>query len=118
MFSRYLLYFIIGGTVTAVIVALEQSNHRLLSGLAALVPIFTLVAYVFIGESRGGVAVGQHAALVLFGTLAAWVPYMLTVILMAPKVGPQKAVALALAVFFVTASGYLGLVGKYGWFQK
>ena len=49
--SNLLIYFVTGGVFTTVIVALEESGHRTLSGLATLVPVFTLVAYVFIGES-------------------------------------------------------------------
>ena len=34
---------------------------RTLSELATLIPVFTLVAYFFIGQTKGGQAVGQHA---------------------------------------------------------
>ena len=108
------LYFFVGGTVTTVIVTLEQSGMRILSGLATLVPVFTLVAYLFIGESRGGAAVGQHAWLVLIGTLVSWVPYMVTVALLAPKVGPNRAIGTGLAVFFVLATSYLLIVQRFG----
>ncbi len=52
--------FILGGSMTAAIVGLEESGHRILSGFATLVPVFTLVSYVFIGDSRGGAAVSAH----------------------------------------------------------
>lgn len=112
-----LIYFLTGGLVTTAIVALENSDSRLLSGFATLMPVFTLVAYIFIGDSRGGVAVAQHAWLVLCGTLVAWVPYMLVVALSAPKIGAQKAILYGLAVFFVLAAIYLWVVGKFGWFR-
>ncbi len=111
------LYFVVGGAVTTVIVTLEQSGLRILSGLATLVPVFTLVAYLFIGETRGGMAVSQHAWLVLSGTLISWVPYMVTVALLAPKVGPNKAIGSGLAVFFVLATGYLLIVQRLGLFR-
>lgn len=110
-------YFLVGGTVTSVIVALEQSDHRLLSGLATLVPVFTVVAYVFIGDSRGGVAVSQHAWLVLVGTLVSWVPYMAAVALLAPRMGPHKAIPIGLCLFFALALAYLGVVNRYGLFR-
>lgn len=75
--KSYLIYFLTGGIVTVIIVALEESGFRLLSGFATLMPIFTLVAYFFIGESKGGLAVGQHAWFVLIGTIVSWVPYMI-----------------------------------------
>lgn len=112
----YLVYFFAGGIVTTAIIALENGNSRLLSGFATLVPVFTLVAYFFIGESKGGVAVSQHAWLVLIGTLVAWVPYMVAVAMLAPKIGTQKAILVGLIVFFILAVIYLALVGRFGWF--
>lgn len=115
--KSYFVYFLAGGIVTTLIVAFEQNNNRLLSGLATLVPVFTVVAYVFIGESQGGAAVSQHAWLVLFGTLASWVPYMITIAILAPKLGSQKAVLLGLVVFLICALAYLGIVWRLKLFQ-
>lgn len=111
------IYFLTGGIVTVAIVLLEQSGYRLLSGFATLVPVFTLIAYVFVGETRGGRALSQHAELVLAGTLAAWVPYMLTVIVMAPHFSTYKAIGAGLLVFFVCAFLFLQLTQHFGWFR-
>ncbi len=115
--KNLIIYFVTGGLVTVLIVALEERGSRLWSGLATLAPVFTVVAYLFIGSARGGQAVGQHAKLVLVGTLVSWVPYMLVVIVLAPKLGAGKATALGLAAFAALAVGYLWLVGHFKWFQ-
>lgn len=112
-----IVYFLTGGVVTTAIVLLEQSNMRLLSGLATLVPVFTLIAYLFIGETSGGADLSQHAKLVLIGTLVAWVPYMLVVIWLAPHVSTYKTIGAGLAVFFVCAIVFLLLTQHFGWFQ-
>ena len=112
-----LLYFLVGGSVTTAIVLLEESGMRLLSGLATLVPVFTLIAYLFIGESRSGVALSEHAKLVLVGTLVSWVPYMLVVIWLAPHLGGSRAIGAGLLTFFILASAFLLLVQHFGWFQ-
>jgi len=112
-----LVYFLTGGIVTTVIVLLEQSGWRLLSALATLVPVFTLIAYLFIGETSGGTALSEHAKLVLVGTLVAWVPYMLVVIVLAPHWSTYTAVGAGLAVFFVIAIVFLLLTQHFGWFQ-
>ncbi len=52
-FKNYLLYFLTGGIFTILIVALEENGSRFLSGFATLMPIFTLVAYIFISQSKG-----------------------------------------------------------------
>ena len=115
--SNLIIYFITGGIFTTGIVALEESGHRTLSGLATLIPVFTLVGYFFIGESRGGAAVGQHARWVLAGTLVSWVPYMLVVAWLAPKLGSQKAILAGLATFFALALGYVTMADRLKLFQ-
>ncbi|MHB8710571.1 MAG: hypothetical protein ACYC6X_03425 [Minisyncoccota bacterium] len=117
MMQNILIYFVAGGVVTTAIVLLEESGFRLLSGLATLMPVFTLIAYLFIGESAGGIALSKHAELVLVGTLVAWVPYMLIVIWLAPHFGTYKTVGVALAVFFILAIGFLVLSQQYAWFR-
>jgi uncharacterized membrane protein (GlpM family) len=115
--SRLLIYFVTGGLVTALIVALEQSGKRTLSGLATLVPVFTLVAYFFIGDTEGSAAVSQHAKWVLVGTLVSWVPYMLAVVYFAPKIGSHNAILVGLAVFLVLALLYIAVAQHWRLFQ-
>jgi len=112
--SSLIIYFVTGGLVTTIIVVLEQTGRRTLSELATLIPVFTLVAYFFIGQKEGGHAVGQHAKFVLVGTLISWVPYMLVVAYLAPKIGPNKAILAGLAVFFVLALAYIGIANHFG----
>lgn len=116
--KSYTIYFLTGGIFTVLIVALEENGSRLLSGFATLIPVFTLVAYLFIGESRGGVAVGQHAWFVLLGTLVSWVPYMVLVAILAPKTGPRVAVAAGMGAFFICATAYLLVVYHYRLFGE
>jgi len=115
--SSLAIYFIAGGVFTALIVALEESGKRTLSGLATLIPVFTLVAYFFIGQSAGGAVVGQHAKWVLAGTLVSWVPYMLAVAYLAPKIGPDKAILVGIAIFFVLALSYVVVANRLRLFQ-
>ncbi len=115
--SNLIIYFITGGLFTTAIVALEESGYRLLSGLATLIPVFTLVAYFFIGQTQGSEAVGQHAKWVLVGTLVSWVPYMLTVAYLSPKIGSHNAIFIGLVVFFVLAIIYIAVANHFGFFR-
>lgn len=115
--KNILIYFISGGVVTTLIVMLEESGLRIWSGLATLMPVFTLISYFFIGQSRGGKALGQHAWFVLVGTLVAWVPYMVTVALLSPHMPSNKAIGIGLAVFSVLATLFLLVVSRYHLFQ-
>ncbi|MDR3642198.1 MAG: hypothetical protein P4L74_01050 [Candidatus Doudnabacteria bacterium] len=115
--KEFLLYFFTGGIVTVIIVGLEESGLRLWSGLATLIPVFTLVSYFFIGNSSGGLAVSQHSKFVLIGTLVSWVPYMLAIAILAPKIGSNRAIAWGLVIFFILALGFLFVVDRYRLFR-
>ena len=115
--SSLIIYFITGGTFTALIVALEESGHRTLSGFATLVPVFTLVAYFFIGQTAGSTAVSQHAKWVLVGTLISWVPYMFAVAYLAPKIGSRNAILAGLGLFLVLALAYIAIANRLRLFQ-
>ena len=115
--SNLIIYFITGGLITTMIVVLEGIGQRTLSALATLIPVFTLVAYFFIGQAEGGKAVGQHAKFVLVGTLVSWVPYMLVVAYLSPRIGPNKAILAGLAIFFVLALFYIVIANRFGFFK-
>lgn len=87
------------------------------SSVATLMPVFTLIAYVFVGETAGSTAVSQHAKWVLVGTLVSWVPYMLTVAFLAPRIGSRHAIAAGLAIFFVLALVYVNIASRLRLFQ-
>lgn len=115
--SSFLMSFVIGGTVTALIVGLEESGMRLWSGFAALVPVFTVVSYLFIGAAKDSMAVSQHSRFVLVGTLVSWVPYMAVVAFTAPKLGASRSIGLGLVVFTILAAVYVWVVDRYRFFQ-
>jgi uncharacterized membrane protein (GlpM family) len=115
--SNFIIYFITGGLFTVLIVALEGSGHKTLSGLATLVPVFTLVSYLFIGKISGGQAVSQHAKFVLTGTLIAWLPYMLIVAYFAPRLGPYRAILIGFSIFFILALSFTLVSNRLGYFK-
>lgn len=116
--KSYLIYFLTGGIFTVLIVALEENGSRLLSGFATLMPVFTLVAYIFIGQTSGGKAVGSHAWFVLVGTIISWVPYMILVAYLAPRIGSKLAIGAGMIAFFVLAGIYLLIVYHYHLFGE
>lgn len=115
--KNFIIYFLTGGIVTSVIVIAEKSGYRLLSGFAALVPVFTLVSYYFIGNIDGSVAVAQHSKFVLVGTIVSWIPYMITVALLSSKIGANKAISIGLIVFGILCLIYLLIAQHFKLFQ-
>ena len=116
-FKNVIFSFLVGGTITALIVGLEESHMRTWSGLAALMPVFTMVSYLFIGASQNSLAVSQHSKFVLVGTLVSWVPYMAVIALTAPKLGTNKSIGLGMVVFLFLGTGYVVAVDKLGLFK-
>jgi uncharacterized membrane protein (GlpM family) len=100
---EYIFSFLIGGTVTVLIIYFETSGFPTLSRLAALFPIFTWLSYLFIGKLSGAKEVSQHALFVLLGTIIAWIPYMLLIYYLSPKIGSGKAITIGLVVFIILA---------------
>ena len=101
--KRFLVYFVIGGFVTTTIVTLEEIGMPLLSRLAALFPVFTWLPYLFIGQFGSAEQVSSHAKFVLIGSLISWIPYMLSIIYLAPKIGVYRALLISLLLFTVIA---------------
>lgn len=83
------------------IVYFELNGSPLLSRLAAIFPIFTSLAYLFIGRFSTDKAVASHALFVLLGTIFCWTPYMLAIYLLTPKIGSTWALVLAITIFLL-----------------
>ena len=111
-----IIAFLVGGTVTSLITTLELSNLRIWSGVATLVPVFTLISYLTIGFSKNGLAVSNHAKFVLFGTIVTWIPYMITIILLSPHIGTLRSVGAGLSVFFLLCIIFVVTVEKFSLF--
>jgi len=101
--AEYIFAFFVGGTITVAIIYFEASGWPLISRLAALVPIFTWLSYLFIGKISGPEAVSRHALFVLLGTIIAWLPYMFVIYYFAPKIGSTPAILIGLTVFIILA---------------
>lgn len=106
---EYFFAFFVGGLVTLVIVYFEVHGSPLFSRLAALFPVFTWLSYFFIGALKNNEAVSRHSLFVLLGTIFAWIPYMLIVYLLAPKIGANKALLLGILTFVSCAYIFIKL---------
>ena len=103
--------------MTALITALELAGLRTWSGIATLVPVFTLISYFVIGLSKDGQAVSQHAKFVLIGTILTWMPYMIVIVVLAPRIGAIKAVGAGLSLFSLLAFIFVFVVERLNLFR-
>jgi len=99
---QYLLYFLVGGTVVTAISLLAERGHPLLAGVVTLFPSITLISFYFIGRSAGNEAVAATAKSCLI-SLSIWVPYVLTVIWLSPRIGTNKALVIGVLIFIILA---------------
>jgi len=110
---NYIFSFILGGLITTSIIAFENSGHPLISRLAALFPVFTWLSYLFIGKLQGPKEVALHSKFVLLGTIFCWIPYMLIIIYLSPKIGATKTIILAILSFIVLAIIYIYIIKTF-----
>ena len=99
---RYLLYFVVGGCIVTAIIVLAERGHPFLAGIAALFPSITLVSFYFIGKSAGNEAVALTAKSCLF-SLIIWIPYVLAIAWLSPRIGTNKALLIGVLIFSILA---------------
>lgn len=109
MIGVYVLSFIIGGLVTLAITYFELSGYPMLSRMATLFPVFTWISYFFIGKYSSSTEVAHHVLFVLLGTIVCWIPYMLTLYFLTPKVGAPTALVAAIGAFIILAIIFIKL---------
>jgi hypothetical protein len=99
----YLFSFIVGGIITTSIILLENIGLPLLSKIATLLPVYTWLSYIFFGIEKKDKFVVESAKFTTIGTLLVWVPYMLVIIYLTPKIGVYYSVLASLVVFVILA---------------
>jgi uncharacterized membrane protein (GlpM family) len=87
--------------VTAISMLAER-GHPLLAGVVTLFPSITVISFYFIGRSAGNEAVASTAKSCLL-SLSIWVPYVLTVIWLSPRIGTNKALLIGVFIFIILA---------------
>lgn len=109
---QYIFAFLVGGIITTAIIFFESAGFPLLSRLAALFPIFTWLSYLFIGSLKGAKEVASHSMFVLLGTVFCWIPYMLLIYFLAPKLGTNYSVLIAIAAFIILAIIFISVYNR------
>jgi len=100
---EYLLYFVAGGSIVSLVVYLAKQGHPFLSGIALVFPSVTMLSFYFIGRASGSAAVVESAKSALFATFIVWVPYVLVIVYLTPRLGVNSALAGGVIVFLVLA---------------
>ncbi|BCA54306.1 conserved membrane protein of unknown function [Nitrospira sp. KM1] len=102
-FGKYVLYFLLGGTIVSVSTYLGSRGHSFLAALASTFPAITGATFILI-YLNGGVdeLVGYAKTLLWF--VPPWIAYVTAMVVGVPRLGFWAATGLALAL-------YIGCVG-------
>jgi uncharacterized membrane protein (GlpM family) len=95
---KYLVYFLLGGTVVTLVTYVGGSGRSLLSAFIATFPAITLVSVIFIHLEAGSQPTTDYVqGMLLFSP--AWLAYLVTLFVLLPRLGLVAAIAAALTIF-------------------
>jgi uncharacterized membrane protein (GlpM family) len=95
---KYLVYFLLGGTVVTLVTYVGGSGRSLLSAFIATFPAITLITTVFIYLEAGSQPTVDYVrGLMLFAP--AWFGYLISLFILLPRLSLPSTIAASLAVF-------------------
>ena len=107
------LYFLAGGLTVCGGVLLANSGNPMLSGLALMFPSVTVVSYYFISKSVSSEVVTASMKSTIASALIAWLPYMLVMLYLTPKMGLNKAMFFGILTFLIIGAVWITVNSKY-----
>jgi len=108
-----ILYFLAGGLTVSVSILLANSGNTMLSGLAMMFPSVTVVSYYFIGKSLGSEVATASIKSTIAGALIVWLPYMMVMLYLTPKMGLNKAMLFGILTFLIIGAVWITINSKY-----
>jgi hypothetical protein len=103
--SKYLLYFLLGGTIVSVSTYFGSQGKSFLAAFASTFPAITGATFVLIYLNGGSESLVGYAKNLLW-FVPPWIVYVITMILGVPRVGFWPAMIGSLVLYL----GFVGLV--------
>lgn len=107
---KYVLYFLLGGTVTSTVTYLASHSRGFLAAFISTLPLASLCTFLLIYSSTGSAAVVSYAK-GLIVMLVPWMLYILSVILLTPRISFFYSLLVGLLLFIVIS--YV-MLARYG----
>ena len=99
---KYILYFLIGGTVTAVVTYFASHARTVVAAFFANLPVLTLITFLTVYYEAGQKAVVPYAyGLIIM--LFPWLAYISAVIFLTPRIGVIPSLLLGISLYLVLA---------------
>lgn len=99
---KYLMYFIIGGTILTLITYLGSKDMGLLAAFIAMFPLLSAISIVTIYSETGMMSVlGYVKGLLIFTPV--WIIFLFVLAFLIPKQGIWVAMAAGVSIYIVSA---------------
>ena len=99
---KYVLYFLIGGTIVTVVTYYASHARTLLAAFLANLPVMTLITFLMIYREAGAQAVVPYAKGLLI-MLVPWLLYIFSVVFLTPRLGIILSLLTGLSCYLVVA---------------
>ncbi|MBE0426269.1 MAG: DUF3147 family protein [Nitrospirae bacterium] len=99
---KYLLYFLIGGTIVSLVTYLASHAKGLLAAFFANLPIITLITFLTIYLESGHNAVISYAKGLII-MLFPWLAYIFAVIFLTNRLGFFASLSIGVSLYFLIA---------------
>jgi hypothetical protein len=96
--AKYVLYFLLGGTVVSLSTYLGAQGRPYLAAFASTFPAITGATFVLLYLNGGTDAIVAYAEK-LFWFLPAWIVYVMTMIFVVPRIGFWPAMTVSVALY-------------------
>ena len=104
-FVKYVVYFLLGGTIVSVSTYLGSQGKPFLAAFASTFPAITGATFILIYLNGGSESLVGYAKNLLW-FVPPWILYVITMILGVPRIGFWPAMALSMTLYF----GCVGLL--------
>ena len=99
---KYILYFLIGGTVITVVTYFASHARTMVAAFFANLPVITLITFLTIYYEAGQRAVVPYAhGLIIM--LFPWLAYIIAVIFLSPRIGVIPSLLIGIALYLALA---------------
>jgi hypothetical protein len=96
--GKYVVYFLLGGTVVSLSTYLGAQGRPYLAAFASTFPAITGATFVLLYLNGGTDAIVAYAEK-LFWFLPAWIVYVMAMIFIVPRIGFWPAMTVSLALY-------------------
>lgn len=102
MEAKYIIYFLVGGTIVSVVTYLASHAKGLLAAFVANLPVITLITFLIIYFESGQKSVISYAqGLVIM--LFPWLAYIFSIIFLTNRIGFISSLVIGVSLYLLTA---------------